>query len=161
MTYVAIPLCICHVALGAVSDVNVSDDSVTSSELTLTWMDISMTSSNFRFYRVFYLPVRGPYGDIMANNRRKRQSFARAGDLTFDFDEASGTLNNLNGSVMYSIQVTAVTTFNDSEVIGDRSAAIERTTLEGCKLIFSAAHFMSSPCHYSTYCTPKPSSFKS
>ena len=161
MTYIAIPLCIYHVALGPVSDVNVSDGSVTSSALTLTWMDINMTSSNFRFYRVFYLPVRGPYGDIMASNRRKRQSFTRAGELTSDFDEASGTLNDLNGSVMYSIEVAAVTTFNDSEVIGDRSAAIERTTLEGCKLIFFCYTFMSLLCHYSAYCTPKPSSFKS
>ena len=126
------PFCICHVALASVSDVNVSDGSVTSSELALTWMDISMTSSNFRYYRVFYLPVRGPYGPIMASNRRKRQS-VQPGESFMDFNEASGTLINLNGLVTYSIQVAAVTTFNNDEVIGDRSAAIVRTALEGGK----------------------------
>ena len=126
--------CICHVALESVSDVDISNESITSSGLTLSWMDISMTSSNFRHYRVFYLPVRGPYGPIciMASNRRKRQS-AQPGESFMDFNEASGTLTDLNGLVTYSIQVAAVTTFNDDEVIGDRSAAIERTTLEGGK----------------------------
>ena len=120
-----------------------------------------MISSNFRFYRVFYLPVRGPYGDIMASNRRKRQS-AQAGELTMDFNETTGTLNDLNGLVTYSIQVAAVTIFNDDEVIGDRSAAIEMTTLEDSKLNFSVTHFVSLLlCHYSTYCTSKPSSYRS
>ena len=93
-------------------------------------MDISMTSSNFRYYRVFYLPVRGPYGPIMASNMKKRQS-AQVGELTMDFNGTTGTLTNLNGAVTYSIQVAAVTAFNDDEVIGDRSAVVERTTLEG------------------------------
>ena len=101
-----------------------------------------MTSSNFRHYRVFYLPVSGPYGPIMASNRRKRQS-AQPGESFMDFNEASGTLTNLNGLVTYSIQVAAVTTFNNDEVIGDRSAAIERTTLEGGKQIISLLHFVS------------------
>ena len=125
-----ISFCICHVALYFVSDVEVTDDSITSSGLMLTWMDISMISSNFRHYRVFYLPVSGPYGPIMASNRRKRQS-AQPGESFMDFNEASGTLTNLSGLVTYSIQVAAVTTFNNDEVIGDRSAIIERTTLEG------------------------------
>ena len=99
-------------------------------------MDISMTSNNFRHYRVFYLPVRGPYGPIMASNRRKRQS-TQAGELTMNFTGTTGTLTNLNGSVTYRIQVAAVTTFNDDEVIGDRSAAIEMTTLEGGKEIYA------------------------
>ena len=91
-----------------------------------------MTSSNFRHYRVFYLPVRGPYGPIMASNRRKRQS-AQAGELTMNFTGTTGTLTNLFGAVTYRIQVAAVTTFNDDEVIGDRSTAIEMTTLEDGK----------------------------
>ena len=99
-------------------------------------MDISMTSNNFRHYRVFYLPVRGPYGPIMASNRRKRQS-AQAGELTMNFTGTTGTLTNLYGAVTYRIQVAAVTTFNDDEVIGDRSAAIEITTLEGGKKIYA------------------------
>ena len=127
-----ISFCICHVALESVSDVSINNDSITSMGLTLSWMEISMTSSNFRHYRVFYLPISGPYGPIMASNRRKRQS-AQPGELFMDFNEASGTLTDLNGLVTYSIQVAAVTTFNNDEVIGDRSAAIERTTLEGGK----------------------------
>ena len=93
-----------------------------------------MTSSNFRRYRVFYLPLSGPYGPIMASNRRKRQSSVRPGELTMDFNEASGTLTNLNGLVTYSIQVAAVTALNNGQdVIGDRSVPIEMTTLEGGK----------------------------
>ena len=91
-----------------------------------------MTSNNFRHYRIFYLPVRGPYGPIMASNRRKRQS-AQAGELTMNFATTTGILNNLYGAVTYRIQVAAVTAYNDNEVIGDRSAAIQVTTLEGGK----------------------------
>ena len=93
-------------------------------------MNISMTSSNFSHYTIFYLPVRGPYGPIMASNRRKRQS-AQAGELTMNFTGTTGTLTNLYGAVTYRIQVAAVTIFNGQEVIGDRSAAVEMTTLEG------------------------------
>ena len=95
-------------------------------------MDINVTNSNFRHYRVFYLPVSGPYGPIMASNRRKRQS-AQAGELTMNFTGTTGTLTNLYGAVTYRIQVAAVTIFNGQEVIGDRSAAVEMTTLEGSK----------------------------
>ena len=118
------------------SGVTVSDELITSFEFTLTWMDISMTSSNVRHYRVFYLPVRGPYGPIMASNRRKRQS-AQAGELTMNFNGTTGTLSNLNGAVTYRIQVAAVTTFNKQEIIGDRSIAINVTTLEGGKEIYA------------------------
>ena len=93
-----------------------------------------MTSSNFSHYTVFYLPVSGPYGPIMASNRRKRQS-AQAGELTMNFTGTTGTLTDLYGAVTYRIQVAAVTIFNGQEVIGDRSAAIEMTTLEGSKQI--------------------------
>ena len=92
-------------------------------------MSVSLTSSNFSHYTVFYLPVRGPYGPIMASNRRKRQS-AQAGELTMNFTGTTGTLTNLYGAVTYSIQVAVVGTFNGQEVIGDRSDAIEMTTLE-------------------------------
>ena len=97
-------------------------------------MDINTTSSDFSHYTVFYLPVRGPYGPIIASNRRKRQS-ARAGELTMNFTGTTGTLTNLYGAVIYRIQVAAVITFNDDEVIGDRSAAIEITTLENGRLL--------------------------
>ena len=82
------------------------------------------------------MPVRGPYDPIMASNRRKRQS-AQAGELTMNFNEASGTLTDLNGAVTYSIQVAAVGTFNGQDIIGDRSDAIEITTAEGGKQIYA------------------------
>ena len=79
----------------------------------------------------------------MAGNRRKRQS-AQPGESFMDFNEASGTLTDLNGLVTYSIQVAAVTAFIDDEVIGDRSAAVEKTTLEGGKQILTSCY---------TFCT--------
>ena len=96
-----------YVAPGPISDVTVSNGSVTSSTLTLTWMEISLTNSDFSHYTVFYWPVRGPYGPIMASNRRKRQS-AQAGELTMNFTGTTGTLTNLYGAVTYRIQVAAV-----------------------------------------------------
>ena len=119
-----------YVAPGPISDVTVSNGSVTSSTLTLTWMEISLTNSDFSHYTVFYWPVRGPYGPIMASNRRKRQS-AQAGELTMNFTGTTGTLTNLYGAVTYRIQVAAVVIINGQEVTGDRSTAIEMTTLEG------------------------------
>ena len=122
-----------YVAPGPVSDVTVSNDSVTSSELTLTWMEISLADSSLtNFYTVFYLPVSDPYGPIMASNRRKRQS-AQAGELTMNFTGTTGTLTNLYGAVTYRIEVAAIIMFNEQVVTGDRSAAIEITTLEGGK----------------------------
>ena len=59
-----------YVALVAVSNVNVSDEPVTSSEFTLTWMDISMLSQKFSHYTVFYLPLSGPYSPIMTSQGR-------------------------------------------------------------------------------------------
>ena len=103
-------------------------------------MDIGITNSNFSHYTVFYLPVRGPYGPIMASNRRKRQS-AQPGELTMNFTGTTGTLTGLYGAVTYSIQVAAVTTFDGQHVIGDRSAAIEITTFEGGEQ-FGIVHFL-------------------
>ena len=123
-----------HVAPGPISNVNVRDESVTSSTLTLTWMEISLTNSEFIHYTVFYLPVRGPYGPIMASNRRKRQS-AQAGESTMNFTGTTGTLTDLYGAVTYRIQVAVVATLNRQEVIGDRSAVIEMNTLEGGKTL--------------------------
>ena len=121
-----------NVAPGPISAVTVSNDSVPFSELTLTWMEINLTNNDFSHYTVFYWPVRGPYGPIMASNRRKRQS-AQAGELTMNFTGTTGTLNNLYGAVTYRIQVAAVATFNGQTITGDRSAAVEKDTLEGSK----------------------------
>ena len=95
-------------------------------------MGVSLTSSDFCHYTVFYLPVRGPYGPIMTSNRRKRQpAQAGHGELTMNFTGTTGTLTDLYGAVTYRIQVAVVGIFNGQEVIGDQSDAIEMTTLEG------------------------------
>ena len=96
------------------------------------WMEISLVNSNLSHYSVFYLPVSGPYGIIMASNRRKRQS-AQAGELTRNFTGTTGTLMGLNGSVTYTIQVAAVVMLNGQVVTGDRSNATEVTTEVGSK----------------------------
>ena len=110
----------------------VSTPSVASSELTVQWMAVSITNSTFSHYTVIYSPVRGPYSPIIASNRRKRQS-AQAGELTMNFTGTTGILTNLYGAVTYRIQVAVVVLLNGQEVTGDRSAAIEMTTLEGGK----------------------------
>ena len=124
-----------YVAVAPVSNVAVSNKSVTSSTFTLTWMEISLTSSDFSHYTVFYLSVSSPYGPIMTSNRKKRQS-AQAGELTMNFTGTTSTLTNLYGAVTYRIQVAVVTTFDGQEIIGDQSAAIEMNTLEGGKKIY-------------------------
>ena len=124
-----------HAAPHPVSDVTVLNESLTSSTLTLTWMEISLTNSNFINYTVFYLPVSGPYGPIMASNRRKRQS-AQAGELTMNFTGTTGTLTDLYGAVTYRIQMAVVATLNGQEIIGDRSDAVQVTTLEGGRNLY-------------------------
>ena len=119
------------VAPGPVSAVTVRDKTVTSSALTLTWMEIRLTNSDLSHYTLFYLPVRDPYGSIMTSNRRKRRQSPQAEELTMNFTGTTGTLTNLYGAVTYRIQVAAVVTVNEQEVTGDRSPAIETTTLEG------------------------------
>ena len=121
-----------YVAPGPVSDVTVPNELVTSSTLTLTWMEISLTNSVLSHYTVFYLPVSGPYGPIMASIRRKRQS-AQAGELTMNFTGTIGTLTNLYGAVTYRIQVAVVVMLNGQVVTGDQSTANEVTTVEGGK----------------------------
>ena len=133
-----------YVAAAPVSNVTVHNESVTSSTFTLTWMEISLTSSDFSHYTIFYLPVSGPYGRIMASNRRKRQS-VQAGELTMNFTGTTGTLTNLYGAVTYRIQVAVVTTFDGQEVIGDRSAAIELNTFEGGKKIYMCDWLWENP----------------
>ena len=119
-----------YVAPGPVSDVIVHNETVTSSTLTLTWMEMNVANSDFSHYTVFYLPVKGPYGPIMASNRRKRLS-VQAGELAMNFTDTTGTLTDLYGAVTYRIQVAAVATFNGRVLNGDRSDAIEITTFEG------------------------------
>jgi len=119
-----------YIDSGVVTGVTIPNDSVSSSTLSLNWMDIIIINSELSHYTVFYLPIRGPYGPIMTSNRRRRQ-LAQDGELTMNFNGTTGTLTNLNGSVTYIIQVAAVVMLNGEEHIGDRSAAMEITTLEG------------------------------
>ena len=109
--------------------------SITSSALTLQWIEINVTNSAIRHYTVFYLPVKDSYGPIMALNKRKRQS-TQAGELTMNFSGTTGNLNNLHGAVTYRIQVGVVVLLNEQEATSDRSAAVEITTLEGGKQVF-------------------------
>ena len=92
-------------------------------------MSVRIKHSMFRHFTVIYSPVRDPYGPIVASNRRKRQS-AQGGELIMNFTETTGTLTNLYQAVTYRIQVAVVALLNGQEVTGDRSAAIEMTTLE-------------------------------
>ena len=115
-----------------VSDVTIYNESISSSTLTLTWMEISLTYIEFSHYTVFYLPVRGPYGPIMTSNRRKRQS-TQDGELTMNFTGTTGTLTGLYGAVTYRIQVAVVGILNGQEITGDRSDVVQVTTLEGRK----------------------------
>ena len=123
---------LCCIALGPVSDVTVRNESIMSSTLTLTWMELSAANSDFIHYTVFYSPVRGPYGLIMASNRKKRQS-TQAGVLAMNFTQSTGMLTNLSGAVLYSIEVAIITMVNGQELTGDRSTAIKVETLEGGK----------------------------
>ena len=131
---------------------------MTSSTLTLTWMEISLTNSEFSHYTVFYLPVRGPYDPIMTSNRRKRQS-TQDGELTMNFTGTTGTLTGLYGAVTYRIQVAVVGILNGQEITGDRSDAVQVTTLEGGKqtsytlLVYICIYYYYN-IHYSTQSSP-------
>ena len=102
--------------------------------LTINWMEPDIPNGVVSHYTVFYLPVSGPYGPIMTSNRKKRQ-LAQDGEFAMDFTGTSATLTNLNGSVTYRIEVSAIALYNGLELVGDRSSAVMITTLEGGKLI--------------------------
>ena len=95
-------------------------------------MEPNVPNGDIVRYILFYLPVSGPYGSFTAGNRKKRQ-LAQDGEFTMNFTETSGTLTNLNGSVTYRIEVSAIALFNGIELVGDRSNAVMITTLEGGK----------------------------
>ena len=123
-----------YAAPSPISDVTINNEMISSSTLTLTWMEISLTNSEFSHYTVFYLPIRGPYGPIMTSNRRKRQS-TQDGELTMNFTGTTGALTGLYGAVTYRIQVAIVGILNGQEITGDRSDEVQVTTLEGGKEI--------------------------
>ena len=138
-----------YVAAGSISTVTVSVGSVTSSALTLTWMEINLTNSKLSHYTLFYLPLRGPYGPIMASDRRGKRQSTHPEELTMNFTGTTGTLTNLYGAVTYRIQVAAVSTFNGQYITGDRSPATEITTLEGSEQIRICTYIATSTaCYY-------------
>ena len=149
------PFHLCYVAAGSISNVTVSDESITSIGITLNWTMINLTNSDLIHYTVFSLPIRGPYDPIMTSNRRKRRQSAQTGELTMNFTGTTGTLTNLYGAVTYRIQVAAVSTFNGQNVTGDRSPPIEMMTLEGGEQLFTTTHIL-SVIYFSAYCSPKP-----
>ncbi|XP_065904644.1 receptor-type tyrosine-protein phosphatase S-like isoform X2 [Dysidea avara] len=103
---------------------------ISSSMLTIYWMEPNVPNGMIVRYTVFYLPVSGPYGPIIISNRRKRQ-LPQDGEFSVDFTGTSGTLTNLNGSVTYRIQVSAIALHNGTELLGNRSTAEMIATSEG------------------------------
>ena len=148
-----------YVAASPVANVAIRNESITSSALTLTWMEIRLTNSDLSHYTIFYFPVRGPYGPIMSSDRRGKRQSTQVGELTMNFTGTTGTLTNLYGAVTYRIQVAAVSTFNGQNVTGDRSPPIEMMTLEGGEQLFTTTHIL-SVIYFSAYCSPKPELYK-
>jgi len=97
--------------------------------LTVSWVEPYVPNGVISYYIVFYLPVNNTYGPI-TEGERKRQ-LVENGEFTVNFNESPGTLTNLNGSVTYMIQVSAVAVFNGVQLFGDQSMAIVGTTAEG------------------------------
>ncbi|XP_065903762.1 protein sidekick-1-like [Dysidea avara] len=114
----------------SVAGITIPAQSISSSMLTISWMEPDAPNGVITHYMVFYLPVSGPYGPIMTSNRRKRQ-LAQDGEFAMGFTGTSGTLTNLNGSVTYRIQVSAVALYNGEELLGSRSIPEMITTSEG------------------------------
>ena len=123
-----------YIAPEPVPGVTIPTRSISSSMLTINWMEPDVPNGVVSHYTVFYLPVNGPYGPIMTSNRKKRQ-LAQDGKFAMNFTGTSATLTNLNGSVTYRIEVSAIALFDGIELVGDRSNAVMITTLEGGKLI--------------------------
>ena len=114
--------------------------------LTVSWMEPYVPNGVISYYIVFYLPVNNTYGAIMEGTRKRQ--LVEDGEFTANFNESPGTLTNLNGSVTYMIQVSAVAIFNGVELIGDRSTATVGTTAEGgnvcvyVMVVWCITHFM-------------------
>lgn len=102
---------------------------LSSSMLTVSWVEPYIPNGVISYYTVFYLPVNNTYGPI-TESMRKRQ-LVEDGEFKANFNESPGTLANLNGSVSYMIQVSAVAVFNGVELFGDRSMTTIGTTAEG------------------------------
>ena len=102
--------------------------------LTINWREPDIPNGVFSHYTVFYLPVSGPYG---------QRKLAQDGEFAMDFTGTSATLTNLNGSVTYRIEVSAIALYNGIELVGDWSNAVMITTLEGGTTIVGS---LMNPC---------------
>ena len=123
-----------YVAPEPVANISIPTQSISSSMLTINWMEPDAPNGVISHYTVFYLPVSDPYGPIMTSNRRKRQ-LAQGGEFAMDFTGTSATLTNHNGSLTYRIEVSVNALYNVLERVGNRSNAIMITTLEGGTII--------------------------
>ena len=106
---------------------NVTTKSVSSSTLMLTWSEpVVPYGVTISHYMVFYLPLSGPYESIFVGNEEDKE-------FALNFTGTTGTISNLNGSVTYRIQVSAVyvTSVSSLELIGNRSTEVTATTAEG------------------------------
>ena len=112
---------------------------ISSSSLSLTWIEpIVSDDVTITHYRVFYSQISGPYGPISIGSNAKRSN-ERVKEFALDFTTTTGVVTNLNGSVTYRIQVSAVASYNGLELIGDRSNAVMVTTAEGGTHIVAVA----------------------
>ena len=109
---------------------NVTINSVSSSTLTLTWSEpIVPYGVIISHYIVFYLPLSDPYDSIGSNKKLDGEDE----EFALNFTRTTGALPDLNGSVTYRIQVSAVyvTLYNGLELSGNRSTEVTATTAEG------------------------------
>ena len=103
-------------------NVSILAENVTSSTVTVNWMEVNEQTDFNISYRVFYQPVSGPYDHLVNGEKRRRQLGQELIFIT-DFTDPPGTLTNLNGSVTYRIQVAAIARaqYSSQKLIGDRS----------------------------------------
>lgn len=126
---------ICILEPDPVLNVGVPKENISSSTLTVYWMEASEQIGFNITYIVFYQPVNDPYGPIVSDNKRRRQ-VTEEGEFTMNFARSPGTLTNLNGSVTYKIQVAAIACAlnGDQKLTGNRSIAVMVNTSVGSKL---------------------------
>ena len=91
----------------------------------LTWIAPNVPNGVIiTHYTVFYVPIRSVY-----DNKEKLERVDE--EFTLNFTKSTGKLTNLNGSVTYKIQVSAIALSNGLQLIGNRSTAVIVTTTEG------------------------------
>ena len=109
---------------------SMTTNSISSSTLTLSWIGSSASQGAITHYVVFYLPINGPYGPIYIDDQSEGLE-ERDKEFSINTSTTIVTLSNLNGSVTYRIQVSAVALFNGIELTGMRSTAVMVAIAEG------------------------------